>query len=239
MTTKPESLDKVVSKRKKSIIKNDKIEIKSEIMEPEKNDNQLKIEELSKMVVELKAQMANNQQPVYIQQTQVQPNIVAGVQPNEYIKVMSLLGNRLNLSTKDHGGITYSFDEFGETQDILYSDLIQINTHHRNFLQAGYYYILDDRVVAFAGKNEIYKHILTKEEIERILNNEFDALSLFQKSNQKQQEVIIKFIIGKIVNKENIDYNLLDKLSKASGVDIQGRANNAIESKEITFKKEN
>jgi hypothetical protein len=247
MATKSESFDKVVSKRKKSVIKTDKSENKNEITESKNIDNESKIEELSKMVVELSKQLASiqaqtvtNQQPIYIQRVQDQPNVVNSVQPNEYIKVMSLLDNRLNLSTRDHGmGKTYSFDEFGETQDILYSDLMEINSHHRNFLQAGYYYILDDRVVALAGKNEAYKHILTKEQIERILSNENDAISLFQKSNQKQQEVIVKFICKKIINNENIDYNLVEKLSKVSEVDIKAKAEASIEAKTIALDKEN
>jgi hypothetical protein len=247
MTTKSESIDKVVSKRKKSVIKSDKPEINNETAELKDIDNESKVEELSKMVMELskqlmsmQTQVAINQAPIYVQRVQEQSNIVNSVQPNEYIKVMSLLDNRLNLSTRDHGlGRTYSFDEFGETQDILYSDLMEINSHHRNFLQAGYYYILDDRVIALAGKNEAYKHILTKDQIERILSNENDALSLFQKSNPKQQEVIIKFISKKIINNENVDYNLVDKLSKASGIDIKAKAEATIDAKTATFDKEN
>lgn len=155
------------------------------------------------------------------------------IAPNEFVKVMSLCGNKLNLATRPHGlGKTFSFDRFGETKNILYSDLLEINNNQKNFLEAGYYYILDDRVIDFEGLNDIYNKILSKDQIERILSNEKDATELFQKTNPKQQNVIIKFIVDKILAGENVDLNLVDGLSKIykinnpDATDIQTRVKN-------------
>jgi hypothetical protein len=183
MKTKSESLDKVVSKRKTTKAQTNNEEVNQLTADSllVKNLSET-IESLKKELEVIKSQtMMNNAHDTIPQQYQPNPNIVNTVQPNEYIKVMSLIDNKLNLSTRDHGlGKTFSFEEFGETQDILYSDLMEINNHHRNFLEAGYYYILDDRVVAIASKKDAYKKILTKEQIEKILNNDEAAISLFQ-----------------------------------------------------------
>lgn len=239
MKTKSESLDKVVSKRKTTKAQTNNEEVNQLTADSllVKNLSET-IESLKKELEVIKSQtMMNNAHDTIPQQYQPNPNIVNTVQPNEYIKVMSLIDNKLNLSTRDHGlGKTFSFEEFGETQDILYSDLMEINNHHRNFLEAGYYYILDDRVVAIASKKEAYKKILTKEQIEKILNNDETAISLFQKANPKQQEVIVKFIIKKIINNEPVDYNLIDKLSRVSGVDIVEKAKASVEIKDNMMK---
>jgi hypothetical protein len=239
MKTKSESLDKVVSKRKTTKAQTNNEEVNQLTADSllVKNLSET-IESLKKELEVIKSQtMMNNAHDTIPQQYQPNPNIVNTVQPNEYIKVMSLIDNKLNLSTRDHGlGKTFSFEEFGETQDILYSDLMEINNHHRNFLEAGYYYILDDRVVAMASKKDAYKKILTKEQIEKILNNDEAAISLFQKANPKQQEVIVKFIIKKIINNEPVDYNLIDKLSRVSGVNIVEKAKASVEIKDNMMK---
>jgi hypothetical protein len=239
MKTKSESLDKVVSKRKTTKAQTNNEEVNQLTADSllVKNLSET-IESLKKELEVIKSQtMMNNAHDTIPQQYQPNPNIVNTVQPNEYIKVMSLIDNKLNLSTRDHGlGKTFSFEEFGETQDILYSDLMEINNHHRNFLEAGYYYILDDRVVAIASKKDAYKKILTKEQIEKILNNDEAAISLFQKANPKQQEVIVKFIIKKIINNEPVDYNLIDKLSRVSGVNIVEKAKASVEIKDNMMK---
>jgi len=239
MKTKSESLDKVVSKRKTTKAQTNNEEVNQLTADSllVKNLSET-IESLKKELEVIKSQtIMNNAHDTIPQQYQPNPNIVNTVQPNEYIKVMSLIDNKLNLSTRDHGlGKTFSFEEFGETQDILYSDLMEINNHHRNFLEAGYYYILDDRVVAIASKKDAYKKILTKEQIEKILNNDEAAISLFQKANPKQQEVIVKFIIKKIINNEPVDYNLIDKLSRVSGVNIVEKAKASVEIKDNMMK---
>jgi len=151
------------------------------------------------------------------------------ISPNEFIKVMSLVNNKLNLSTKmGRDGKHFGFDRFGETKNILYSDLIEINNNQKNFLEAGYYYILDDRVIDLEGLNDVYDKILSKDQIDKILTNEKDAKSLFQKTNPKQQSVIVKVVIEKMIKGEAVDYNLVDMLTKVSGVNIQEKVNTTL-----------
>jgi len=202
--------------------------IKSKSIDEEMTPDQ-KIAFLMKQNEELNAKFKALTENKKEEKTEVKP-----IAPNEFVKVMSLCANKLNLATRPHGlGKTFSFDRFGETKNILYSDLLEINNNQKNFLEAGYYYILDDRVIDFEGLNDVYDKILNKEQIERILSNEKDATELFQKANPKQQGVIVKFVVDKMLAEENVDLNLVGILSKVSGIDIQKRVKNTLDALEV------
>jgi hypothetical protein len=208
--------------RQKSRRDTNKMTIKSKSVDEEMTPDQ-KISFLMKQNDELQKKYK-----VLIENKKEEKTEAKPIAPNEFVKVMSLCANKLNLATRPHGqGKTFSFDRFGETKNILYSDLLEINNNQKNFLEAGYYYILDDRVIDFEGLNDIYDKILSKEQIERILSNEKDASELFQKANPKQQTVIVKFIVDKIITGEDVDFNLINALSKVSKIDIQARVKSA------------
>lgn len=145
-----------------------------------------------------------------------QGKLYSEIPPNKYIKVMSLCPNKLNLNTRPHGqGKLFSFERFGEVKRIMYSDLIEINSNHRNFLNAGYYYILDDDVISSESLEEVYSKILTKDKIERILSNQSDAIELFKSANPKQQKIIVTFLTERIANGEPVDFNLVNNIDMA------------------------
>jgi hypothetical protein len=188
--------------------------------------------ELKKQIEELKKQIEDSKS------NESKGRIVEDVAPNERIKVMSLVNNPLTLSTMKSGrGKRFEFDRFGETRNILYSDLLDVNNNHKNFLEAGFYYILDDRVVALEGLEDVYEHILTKDKIEKVLSNEKDAIELFQKANPKQQDVVIRLIKSKLINNEPIDFNLVNELTRVSGRKIQEEVNNTLEAKAAILEK--
>lgn len=151
------------------------------------------------------------------------------INPDDYIKVMSLVHFRLNLTTEAKGqGRPFRFTKFGEVKRILYSDLIRIVENHANFLNDGYFVILNKNVVRKLGLNDVYAKILTKEKIERILEgNQSDAVNLFNTANKGQQEVIVKQIIERATRGFDTDLNLLFRLSQIIGYDIQEKINDA------------
>lgn len=197
---------------------------------------QKRIKEMEKELSELKKMIQNspsNQQPQFYQQV---PNDDA-IPFNKQVKVMSLCPNKLNLSTEKGGkGHRYTFERFGEAKKISYGDLIAIGENHRNFKEAGFYYILDDRIVEEEGLSDMYSKILNKEKIEQVLSNKEDAIAMFQKTNPKQQKNIVDMIVGKLIAGEYVDQNLVVSIDRVLNpkndknyVSINDRVNNVEE----------
>jgi len=151
------------------------------------------------------------------------------IQLDEYIPVMSLIPFRLNLSTREMGtGDMKKFTKFGEVKNILYKDLVDIMEVHSNFVEAGYFYILDPRVIRQQGLDETYSKILTKEKIEEILLNNSNpehCIKLYNSANEDQKKVIVQLLIYKVKeNPDSVNLNTVEKISKLSKTDILKKA---------------
>lgn len=148
---------------------------------------------------------------------------------DELIPVMSLLNYTLNLSTLGGGkGKIIKFEKFGELKLVLYQDLLDVMESYRSFMEHGYFVILDERVINRHGLQEMYSKILNKEKIEEILDGEEGALRLYKSSTPEQQKVIVGMIVEKISkNSDGVNLNVVDQISRASGVDIAKKAEDA------------
>ena len=151
---------------------------------------------------------------------------------NAYIRVMSLFPGHLNLSTQERGlGKVFRFENFGSMKRMLYSDLIDVLEAYSKFANAGYFIILDPRVIRNHGLEDAYAKVLTKEKIESIISGSSDAHELFSACNARQQNLIVSMLIEKIRdNPESVDLNMIDRISRLAGVDI---AKKAAESREF------
>lgn len=146
---------------------------------------------------------------------------------DELIPVMSLLDYTLNLmkSGGNSGRAKYLFKSFGEKKEILYQDILVIIEEYRHFMEAGYFIIMDERVIARNGLQEITNTVLTKEMIEKILTGSKEALSLYKSCNPEQKKTIIGMVTRKLANDPNsIDLNVVYDLARESGVKIQENA---------------
>ena len=145
---------------------------------------------------------------------------------------MSLVPYPLNLSTKEKGaGKTFKFSSFGETKNILYQDLLEIMESHRRFVENGYFFILDSRVVRMQGLDEAYPKILTKDKIEAILSGSANYMEFYRSCNDSQKKIIVNMIVDKLFEDEDsLDLNMVDKISRESGVKIQDRVSDLRES---------
>jgi hypothetical protein len=156
----------------------------------------------------------------------------AGIPLDAYIEVMSLVPFKLNLSTEKLGrGRQFSFSRFGEVKRILYNDLASIFENYRSFMEQGYFYILDQKVIRKHGLDDIYEKILSKEMIEEILKfNPKSAVRLYETATDTQREIIDGMLVHKIKqNDGEIDYNIVSQLSKIGGRDIMKIAKEASE----------
>jgi hypothetical protein len=144
------------------------------------------------------------------------------IAPNEYVNVMSLVPNPLNLSTKPRGtGKIFRFEKFGTIKRMFYSELLDVIENHPNFFEGGLFYILDSKVIELNNWNDLYGTILTKDKMESVLNNAPNALQVFEGANDKQRDIIIKFFVEKIVNGQPVDFNLIANINRIGNVDVQ------------------
>lgn len=141
------------------------------------------------------------------------------IKQDDYVKVISLCDHPLYLSTEPKGrGRHYVFPDFGSQKRIIYSDLNKLMDNHQNFLEQGKFFIADKRVIRRHGLDDTYSKILSKEIIERIVGGDIssnDAVSLYKSSSLAQQTIIRDMIIKKLIDGEQLDLNMVDKISKA------------------------
>jgi hypothetical protein len=179
-------------------------------------------------IARLKAQLAKlevqKEEPIEVPQQELE---IKKVSMDDLVPVMSLLPYPLNLSTKEGGqGNTRKFTRFGEVKQIVYSDLIEIIEVHSNFLQAGFFYILNPSVIRIHGLDDVYSKILTKEKLEALLSASSDeCLTLYTAANPVQQETIVQLLVDKVRdNPDSVNLNVIDKLSRLAKVNIFERA---------------
>jgi len=145
---------------------------------------------------------------------------------DDYIKVMSLLPYTLTLSTREKGeGKHKKFTEFGEIKNILFRDLIDIIDVHPSFTKSGYFYIMNKSAVEMLGLKDEYKNILDKSKIEKILETkDEECVDIFESAQPRQQRIIIELITQKIKeDSDSVNLNIIDKISRSSGIDIKSR----------------
>lgn len=179
---------------------------------PKLTPEEKKIANLEKQIRELTKLVASTQNaPV------VSSNIASDseIPYNKQIRIMSLCPEILNLSTEKAGrGHRYTFEGFGEVKKIPYGDLIQINQNHRNFLEGGKYYILDERVILEEGLTYVYEKILPKEKIEEVLSNGEKALEYFQQADRRQQKLLVDMVVRAMSDGKVFDFNLIANMDR-------------------------
>lgn len=196
-------------------------------------DEKQKIEQLERQLAEMKSMLESLSAKPKRQTRQPREKVekkLETLSPNTYVKVMSLVNNPLNLGTRPHGkGKMFRFENFGDIKSMFYSELLEVIENHPNFFQAGYFFILDNRVIEENNWHETYSKILSKEQMESVYNNVDGAINLFKTSNAKQQSVIVEYFIDRIIMGKPVDRNLIAEISEISGVDILERAKGAVD----------
>lgn len=186
------------------------------------------------------AELEKTETPPVLENTMVLEEKYPELKLDDMIPVMSLLPYSLNLSTREQGqGTTKKFSKFGEIKKILYKDLLEILDNHSNFMEAGYFYILSPAVISQHGLQETYSKILNKEKVENLLSlSSEECLNVYTLANEKQKEIIIQLVVDTVRdNPEKVNLNVVDKLSRLSGVEIIKRADDEREIKNITSEK--
>jgi len=142
---------------------------------------------------------------------------------NKFIKVMSLNPYMLNISTGGMGkGKSFTFIKYGQTKDIIYSEIVDIINNEEKRHKRGLFRILNEDVVKKHDLEDDYDKLLTKKTIDNIMS--FDSkqvYDVFKNANKSQQKIIVSILINKIRDGEEIDLNKLNIVSKIYGENIQ------------------
>lgn len=176
----------------------------------------------------------NNKQP------EAFPKDKNDIRMDEYVEVMSLLPYPLTLTTQPKGGgKAYKFNKLGEKKRILYNDLVDIIEIQQRFLNAGMFYILDERVISRHGLHDLYDNILDKEKLERVIQCDGqDVITFFKSATKKQQEILGDILTQKIVDGEYLDLNIISQIEKVGKISIIRRAEEVREHQAILEAKE-
>ena len=163
------------------------------------------------------------------------------ISPDKYIKVMSLISERLNLSTEPKGkGRNFSFTHYGEVKRILYADLLRILENNRGFLDSLYFIIMDSSVLRKHDLISTYEKALNKEKIDLFFApnaNQTDAVNLFKATSPKQQESIVNLILDRMREGHQMDFNFLRRLSDVIGYSISEKYDAAKEANDALVAK--
>jgi hypothetical protein len=175
------------------------------------------VDELKKEIERLKKELATS---ASIEKENIvdeeDDNLDIVIPSDKHIKVMSLTPYLLTLTTEERGkGKRFDFRGFGEVKNIPYHYLYDIMEVHPNFVDDGYFVILNKDVVRKHDLEEKYQKFLTKEKMEQILSgNQSDAANLFKACGDAQREFVVNMIHSKMLAGENVDLNLRDRLSR-------------------------
>jgi len=182
------------------------------------------IDKMEKLILESQIQIRNMQRQIDSDAPRSKRDSVS---QDDYIEVISLCPNMLTMTTETKGmGFPYTWVNFGDVSQIVYSDLqLLIKSHgsglYTDFFREGYVYINDKDVVKKSGFNEIYENLLDFEQMQEVLKCDSEKCAeLLETTNKTQQLHVSRMIIERIINGEKLDLNIVDKFARISGVKI-------------------
>lgn len=169
-----------------------------------------------KEMQEMLSQITNNAQPVQNITQYIGDN-------NKDVTVTSLTVGQLNLSTEGYGqGEIYTFEHIGEEQSIPLEDLKKIIKNNKSFVEGGNFFINDDEVVKNQKLTNIYKKLLSYNEMLDLFNKDRSAFEkIFAGMTANQKETLKRIIFDKLdENEKSVDMNIVQIVNDDMGIDI-------------------
>jgi len=187
---------------------------KETISKKEYEDMQKHMKEMEEMIAKL---TQVNPQPSNIQYiTNVNEN-------NKDVTLTSLTVGELNLSTEGYGqGVVYTFHQYGEEQTVPYDDLKKIIRNNKKFIEGGNVFINDEEVVESQRLTNVYKKLLSYEQMNKIFEEDRKTFEKIFKNMTKNQKETLRGIIFDKLEKDvkSVDMNIVQILNEDMGIDI-------------------
>lgn len=161
-------------------------------------------------------QILNAQQPVQNITQYIGDN-------NKDVSVTSLTVGLLNLSTEGYGaGEIYTFHNIGEEQTIPLEDLKKIIKNNKSFVEGGNIFINDDEVVKSQKLTNVYKKLLSYDEIQGLFNKDRRAFEKVFTNMTKNQKETLKRIVFEKLNKDDksVDMNIVQVMNDDMNINI-------------------
>lgn len=177
--------------------------------------------ELEKMKEMLQKLMTEKENKLNQEIKQEEVEVFPEIPMHKPIKVMSLYTGGLNLKKYNDDKTPFRFNFFGETQPILYGDLVKIISHQRKFFEEGYCVILDNDVIKVHYLEKFMEKILDKKTIDKLLEYDDEKIKdLYNGTTKQLKQSIVDLIVDKIVKKEYVDRNKVAVISELYGKDL-------------------
>lgn len=142
---------------------------------------------------------------------------------NKDVTLTSLTVGELNLSTEGYGqGEVYTFSHYGEQQTVPYEDLKKLIKNNKRFIEGGNVFINDEEVVKEQKLVNVYKKLLSYEQIEKIFSEDKGTFEkIYQSMTQNQKETLKGIIFDKLnKNEKSVDMNIVQVLNDDMNIDI-------------------
>ena len=196
------------------------------VVDKEKEQLKAKNDEMAKMLKQMQEQMKTMQTQISMQQS---PNIVLEQNKDitRTVKVTSLVGNVLTLSTMKNGnkaGRTYKFEKYGHTQNILFSDMQSILIYHSKQFENGLVILSAEKDYDDLGIGFMCGTTVLKDKIDEIVMLKDDnAIETIFDMNDEMIEKVVDLIARNLANGMSYDYNKIKQL-KDEGYDVEAIA---------------
>jgi len=219
MTTPRKPTNKPINKSK---------ELEIDTLSKENKVLRSELDEIKQMILQLTIAKAEEKSTIKSESSiegleEYDDNYCIEIPSNKFIKIISLNPYMLNISTEGMGkGKSFTFIKYGQTKDIIYSEIVDIINNEEKRHKRGLFRILNEDVVKKHDLEDDYDKLLTKKTIDNIMS--FDSkqvYDVFKNANKSQQKIIVSILINKIRDGEEIDLNKLNIVSRIYGENIQ------------------
>jgi hypothetical protein len=130
------------------------------------------------------------------------------VNRDDLVTIMNTTTGRV-LYTSKKTGAEWSFNDYGDTDEIEVSELITMRNAHPRYLKEPWLLVLDDDVVDYLGLSQLYENVLNPDELDQFFNLPEDQMkSIIEKAPRGIKQLIVSVANRKIANKS------FDSLSK-------------------------
>lgn len=180
--------------------------------EPKVDERDIKLAEQAAELEALKAQM---QAVLQAQMTNAQ--VAAEPKKKKNVSIMSFAVGGLTLMGTRAIRIPKQFD----TVSVSESEATAIINNMPESARNGLFYILDADFVEENELSDAYKNLLDDKQFKQLLTQSSDyVVDIFKSASDVQKKIIINMIIDKKSHNLPIDANIVEQISKLSGVDF-------------------